>query len=114
MKGGQRWHPFLSKNSRMTTTTYDQATDLLVLLTAASDPKKQDATIRAQLFFDHHMKDFDYIVPNTISYNILVEAYAKNGGDKTLDSNFNLVEEAHNAQGVLLDSTFQWWNIVFV
>jgi hypothetical protein len=60
------------------------------------------------------MKDFDYIVPNTISYNILVEAYAKNGGDKTLDSNFNLVEEAHNAQGVLLDSTFQWWNIVFV
>ena len=32
------------------------------------------------------MKDFDYIVPNTISYNILVEAYAKNGGDKTLGS----------------------------
>ena len=22
--------------------------------------------------------------------------------------------EAHNAEGVLLDSTFQWWNIVFV
>jgi hypothetical protein len=98
----------------MTTTTYNhRATDLLVLLTAASGPK-QDATIRAQLFFDH-MKDFDYIVPNTISYNILVEAYAKNEGDKSLDSNFNLVvEEAHNAEGVLLDSTFQWWNIVFV
>ena len=29
------------------------------------------------------------------------------------DSNFNLVEEAHNAEVVLLDSTFQWWNIVF-
>ena len=33
---------------------------------------------------------------------------------KLLTQNFNLVEEAHNAQGVLLDSTFQWWNIVFV
>ena len=113
MKGGQRWHPFLSKTSRTTARTYNQATDLFVLLIAASGPK-QDATIRAQLFFDH-MKDFDYIVPNTITYNILVEAYAKNGGDKSLDSNFNLAEEAHNnAEGFLLDSTFQWWNIVFV
>ena len=84
MKGGQRWHPFLSKTSRTTTTTCDQATDLLVLLIAARSGPKQDATIRAQVFFDH-MKDFDYIVPNTISYNILVdEAYAKNGGDKSL------------------------------
>ena len=68
-------------------TAYNQATELLVLLTAASGPK-QDAAIRAQLFFDH-MKDFDYIVPNAMSYKMLVKAYAKNEGDDTLDSIFN-------------------------
>ena len=82
------------------------------MLAAASGPK-QDAAIRAQLFFDH-MKDFDYIVPNAMSYKMLVKAYAKNEGDDTLDSIFNLVEEAYYANGVFLDSMFQWWNMVFV
>ncbi len=61
------------------------------------------------------MKDFDYIVPDAISqYNILIKAYAKNGGDNTLDSIFNLVKEAYNAKRVSLDSIFQWQNIVFI
>ena len=40
----------------------------------------------------------------------------KNGGDNTLDTIFNLVEEAYNNanKGALLDSIFQRWNIVFV
>ena len=59
------------------------------------------------------MKDFDYIVPNAMSYKMLIKSYAKNEGDDTLDSIFNLVEEAYYANGVFLDSMFQWWNMFF-
>jgi len=76
-----------------------------IVLLAAASGAKQDASIRAQLFFDR-MKESDYIVPDAISYNTLIEAYAKNGGDDTLDSISNLVEEAYNAEGVLLNSIF--------
>ena len=76
----------------------------IVLLAAGSGPK-QDSAIRAQLFFDR-MKESARIVPDAVSFNTIIEAYAKNGDEDTLDSISNLVDEAYEAEGVVLNSNF--------
>ena len=76
----------------------------IVLLAAASGPK-QDAAIRAQLFFDR-MKESNRVVPDAVTYNTVIEAYAKSGGDDTFQSILQLIQEAYQTEGVVLNSIF--------
>ena len=76
----------------------------IVLLAAASGPK-QDAAIRAQLFFDR-MKESNRVVPDAVTYNTVIEAYAKSGGDDTFQSILQLVQEAYQTEGLVLNSIF--------